>query len=448
MKKSPFFRIRPLSAIILGYLLIILLGATLLSLPAAAKSSSSTPFFDTLFTSTSATCVTGLIVFDTYTHWSSFGQGVILALIQVGGLGFMTLAIAVTTMTRVKIGLKQRFTVQEAIAAPQVGGVVRMTRFILLGTLLCEAIGALLLSIRMIPLLGAGEGIWFSVFHSVSAFCNAGFDLMGKFAAFSSLTRFVGDGLVNLVLVTLIVVGGLGFYVWMDVGKNRLRVSKYRLHTKLVLSTTAILLVGGTLLLLLFDWESPALASLSGGEKILACLFSSATPRTAGFNTVDFSLLSEAGIILLIGLMLIGGSPGSTAGGAKTTTAALLALTIHAEIRRKKNVECFGRRIEADALRRACCLLVMYLLLLVISAMALCALDGVSMKEALFETASALGTVGLSLGLTPTLSMGSQAILMILMFFGRVGGLTILYAFAEAYPQIPSQLPPESVTIG
>lgn len=451
MADHSFRRLSPAQVIIAGFLLLILAGAALLSLPIATRTREATPFFDALFTATSATCVTGLIVRDTASYWSGFGQAVILCLIQIGGMGVVTMAIAVSLFTGKRIGIGQRYLMQESISAPQVGGIIRMTGFILRATLLFELCGAVLLALRFctMPEIGFFKGLWYGVFHAVSAFCNAGFDLMGTVEApFQSLTGFAGDALVNVVIMALIIIGGLGFFVWEDLRTNRFHVRAYRLQTKLVLITTALLLVLPALFFGLLEFPHPAWESLSTGERALAAVFQSVTTRTAGFNTVDMTALSGAAVLLMIPLMLIGGSPGSTAGGVKTTTFAVLLLSVRAAFRRRESVQCFGRRLQSEALRNAAALGVLYLLLFFLSGMLLCCVDGVPVRDALFETASAIGTVGLSMGVTAELSRVSQLSLILLMYFGRVGGLTLLYAVAGVQAAVPAQAPQERVNIG
>ncbi|MGN0571500.1 MAG: TrkH family potassium uptake protein [Candidatus Fimenecus sp.] len=433
--------------IILGYFCIILLGAFLLCLPISARSGHWTNFFDALFTATSATCVTGLVVFDTYTYWSIFGQLVILLMIQVGGIGFMTLAISAMTLTKHKIGLRSRYTLQESVNATQVGGIVRMTRFILIGTAIFEISGSVLLCFRFCPQYGFWKGLYFSIFHAVSAFCNAGFDLMGSSGAFSSLTQYAADPLVNFVISALIIIGGIGFFVWSDIKTNRFRFRRYKLHTKVVLVTTAALIVVPFLFMLLTERNNP---SFKGAPLtyFLSCLFQTITTRTAGFNTADLTVFSDATILCMIFLMLIGGSPSSTAGGLKTTTLAMLCASLVSIFKKRKNISCFHRRISDDALLQIISITALYTLLLFSCAMLICAFDSVSVKEALFETASAIGTVGLSLGITAGLSTVSHFILMALMFFGRVGGLTLLLAFHDQQSVTPSRYPVENITIG
>ncbi|MBQ4347824.1 MAG: Trk family potassium uptake protein [Firmicutes bacterium] len=445
--KLSLLRFNSTEILILGYACIALLGAILLSLPVSAKDGAPTAFIDALFTSVSATCVTGLSVFDTFSHWSTFGQIIILIMIQVGGIGFMTLAISAISLTKKRIGLKQRFTMQDSVAGPQVGGIVKMTKFIFRGALMFELIGAALLSIRFIPVFGLGRGIYFSVFHSVSAFCNAGFDLMGAISPGSSLMSFAYDPLVMITIMALIVIGGLGFFVWADIKEHGRKFGRMKLQTKLVLFTTAILLIGSIILIYLFERDG-FLAGHNATERALLTAFQAVTTRTAGFNTVVLAELRPATIALMLGLMLIGGSPGSTAGGMKTTTVAVLALCIPCEFKKKKSIEVFGRRLDDMTIRRAGALIAMYICFMLFAAMAICAIDGISLSEAFFETASAIGTVGMSMGVTSSLSIVSQIILIGLMFFGRLGGLTILIAVSDAYDVIPSQKPLEKIAVG
>ena len=441
-------KLSPMKIIMWGYIIIILAGALLLMLPVSSREGTVTPPVDAVFTAASATCVTGLVLHDTYSYWSGFGQTVLLILIQIGGVGFMTFTVALITLTKKTIGPRERYTMQESVGAPQMGGIVRMTRYILCGTLLFEGAGALLLALRFVPEIGFGQGIFFAVFHSVSAFCNAGFDLFGKMEPYSSLTGFQGDAVVNLTIMALIVIGGLGFFVWLDIQKNRLRFRRYRLHSKLVLASTALLIFGGAFLIGLFELHGTALAGLSAPEKALACLFQSVSPRTAGFNTVVLPDMTESSILLMIILMIIGGSSGSTAGGIKTTTFSVLSLSVFSELRQKKSIECFMRRVDDATTRRACCVVTVYLLLSLSAAMAICFLDSTSLRDAFFETVSALSTVGLSLGITGELSDASHLILAFLMYCGRVGSLTLVLAFSDNRERANSQMPLEKVTIG
>ena len=448
---APFWkseRVSPARVIILGFLLLILLGTALLMLPFSTKARGGASFSDALFTATSATCVTGLVVRDTASCWSGFGQLVILLLIQVGGMGVVTMAVAIFIFSGKRIGLKQRWVMQESISAPQVGGIVRMTGFILKTAFAMEGIGAAILALRFCPRFGLWRGLWYSVFHSVSAFCNAGFDLMGGEAPFSSLTGYVGDPVVNLAVMLLIVVGGLGFMTWQDAAIHRLRFREYRLQSKLILVTTAGLLAFGFLFFWLYEFQLPQWEGLSGGEKALAALFQSVTPRTAGFNTVDLAQMSQPSQLLTILLMLTGGSPVSTAGGFKTTTFAVLFLSAVAVFRRQRTARCFGRRIQEPALQNACAIFWLYLLLFLAGGILICCADRVPLMDALFEAASAMGTVGLSLGGTARFSLFSRMVLVFLMYFGRVGGLTMIYAFTAGSGTSALHFPQEPVTVG
>ena len=431
-----------------GYLVVIALGTLLLMLPFSNREGTATTFMDAWFTATSATCVTGLVTNDTYTFWSEFGQVVILILIQIGGIGFMTIAISALTLTRKKIGLSERMLMQESVAAPQIGGIVRMSKFVLSGTLFFEGIGAVLLAFYFVPRLGLGKGIYYAVFHSISAFCNAGIDLMGYYSPSSSLITAGDSYLVSLTIAGLIIIGGIGFLVWEDLKKCKWKFRYYRLHTKMVIFATGVLIIGGTLLMFLFEWGQPSMEGKTLGQQILSAFFQAVTPRTAGFNTVDLNALTDSSQMLMVCLMFIGGSPGSTAGGIKTTTILVLMLTIWTELRKRKDLELFRRRVEGEAIRHACCLMMFYGLLSIGSSMAIATIENLGIKQTLFETVSALCTVGLSLGITSSLGMVSQVILILLMFIGRVGGITILIAFTNRISMIPSKLPVEKVSVG
>lgn len=418
-------------------------------LPISSRSPGGAPFLDALFTAASATCVTGLVLHDTVTYWSEFGQAVILLLIQTGGMGVVTTAVAVSLFTGKRIGLRQRCLMQEAIAAPQVGGIIRMTGFILKATFLMEAAGTLFLALRFCPEMGLFQGLWFSLFHSVSAFCNAGFDLMGAAGPFSSLTNYVGDPLVCGTIVGLIVAGGIGFFTWEDLCRHRWHLHAYRLQSKLILTITAALILLPALALYLFEFSQPRWETLTFSERLLASLFQSVTPRTAGFNTVDLTRLAGSSQMLLILLMLVGGSPGSTAGGFKTTTLATFLLSVRAVFQKRENIQCFGRRLPPATLRSAVSICTLYATLFLTAGVLISAWDGVPLSCALFETASAIGTVGLSLGITPELSGLSRLVLILLMYFGRVGGLTMMYALlSTSHVPAPAQLPMEKIAVG
>lgn len=448
MLSNKVWALTPAKIILGGFFLIILGGGILLSLPISSKSGEMTPFIDAVFTATSATCVTGLVVHDTSTYWSVFGQGVILLLIQIGGMGVVTLAIAITILSGRKIGLKQRFVMQESISAPQVGGIVRMTSFIIKSTILFEVLGALILAVQFCPQFGFLKGIWYSIFHSISAFCNAGFDLMGDTSGlYSSLTSYHSNPFVTIPIMLLIVTGGIGFFVWEDICEHKRSYKAFRLQTKIVLTTTFFLLLVPALLFFFFEFTPARWEGYTLADRIYASLFQSVTPRTAGFNTVSLNELSTQSQLLTIMLMIIGGSPGSTAGGIKTTTFAIAVLCIRSVFHNQEGIHCYKRRIPYEVLRNAIAILVLYLLLFLASSFLITWADGVNMMESSFEAASAIATVGLSLGITEGLGSFSKIILMLLMYFGRVGGLTMLYALTN-HRKFPVHLPQERVTVG
>ena len=428
--------------IVLGFLGAILLGAFLLMLPISTADGKGATFADAVFTATSATCVTGLVVQDTATYWSYFGQAVILLLIQIGGMGVVTFAVAITVASGKKLGLMQRSTMQEAISAHQMGGIVQLTGFILKTSAIIEVTGALLLSPAFIKEFGVGKGIWYSFFHSISAFCNAGFDLMGVKEKYSSLTSFSDNPLVNIVIMALIIIGGIGFLVWDDIKTNKFHVRKYRMQTKIVLLTSAVLIL---LPAVYFFLE---FAGMDIKSRIFNSLFQSVTTRTAGFNTYDLTKLNSGGISIMIVLMLIGGSPGSTAGGMKTTTFAVVILTAISVFRRKEHTDFAGRSIADSVLRNAIAIVTMYLILFLTGGVVITAVEGLPMMTCMFETASAVGTVGLTLGITPNLSIVSRIILIALMYIGRVGGLTLLFSAVTPGQSSMSRLPQEKLTVG
>ena len=428
--------------ILFGFAGVILIGTLLLMLPFATNSGNSASFWDALFTSTSAVCVTGLIVQDTATYWSGFGQVVILLLIQIGGMGVVTVAAAITMASGKKISLMQRSTMQDAISAHQVGGIVRFTGFILKGIFLFELLGALVVMTVFVPEYGL-KGIWLAVFHSISAFCNAGFDLMGTKSPYSSLTSYADHPVVNITIMLLIVIGGIGFLTWQDIRQNGIHIKRYRMQSKVILATTGILLLVPALYFFIFEFSAEPM-----GRRILLSAFQSVTPRTAGFNTADLTALSETGQTLTIGLMLIGGSPGSTAGGMKTTTAAVLVACAVAVFRRRENGRFFGRRVADDTVKNALTVFLMYISLFLLGGMIISRVEELPILTCLFETASAIGTVGLTLGITPGLHLVSKLILISLMFLGRIGGLTLIFATLSANKNTLSKLPLEKITVG
>lgn len=440
-------KLSPLKIIILGFVTIILIGSLLLCLPISSRSGHSTSFMTSSFTATSAVCVTGLIKVDTHNYWSPFGQAVILGLIQIGGMGFMTICITAISLSKKKIGLTSRELMQSSVSAPQLGGIVKMTRFILLGTLLIELIGAVLLSVAFVPQYGI-KGLWYALFHSISAFCNAGFDLMGSGGDFSSLTSFDRNPYVCFVISALIVIGGLGFFVWKDLIDTKFRFKMLRMHSKAVLVTSGILILGGALLIFLTELKNPSSHENSTLYQIGNSLFQSVSTRTAGFNTVDLSKLTHSTLFIMVLLMIVGGSPGSTAGGLKTTTLAILCASVISVFKRRKNVEIFGRRLEETATSLALCVFAMYLVMCSAGAVLISTFDNIPFINALFESASAIATVGLTTGITPQLGIISSVFLMLMMFIGRVGSLTMLLAFSNYKSRPHSQKPLEKIQIG
>lgn len=444
MRPSRFSKVQ---IIALSFLGIIVAGTLLLLLPFATREGESTTLLDAAFTAVSATCVTGLIVHDTFRHWSLFGQLVILVMIQLGGLGLMAFSVTFSLLLRRRIGLKERGILQESVNTLQIGGIVKLVRQMLLGTLLFEGLGALLLSIRFIGDFGVGKGLYYGIFHSISAFCNGGFDLMGVREAGSSMTYYAGDPLVNLTLIALIMIGGTGFLVWDDLLKNKWHFRRYRLHTKLVLSMSAILLFGGALLFYLLE-RGGILAGEPVGKQILLSLFQSATTRTAGFNTAKTEALGDSSKLWMAMLMFVGGNPGSTAGGIKTTTLAVLLIYLRSTLRRTKGAEMFGRRLEEEVVKRAAAILTLSLMLDLFGTLALTALEQLPLADVLFEVVSALGTVGISVGITGGLSAVSKLILMFLMYCGRMGSLTFALIFTENRQTSPAQKPTERISVG
>ncbi len=429
--------------IILGFAALILCGALLLMLPIASQSRTVTPFHETLLTATSASCVTGLVVRSTGAHWSLFGQIVILFLIQIGGLGVVTVALCFVRLSGRKISLFQRSAMQDSISAPQVGGIVRMTSLILRGTLFTEGTGMLLLLPSFCRRFGA-KGIWYALFHSISAFCNAGFDLLGTAAdPFPSVTAFRTDPLVCITLALLILIGGIGFLTWEDIATHRHRIGRYRLQSKIILTVSAVLIAFPTLFFFFFEFTDGTV-----GQRLLDAFFQTVTPRTAGFNTVDLAAMQGASRAIMVVLMLIGGASGSTAGGMKMNTVGVLFANVGAIFRRRNEVEAFGRRIDPATVRQAAVIVTMYLTLFIGGGVAISAIEGLPIGSCLYESASAVATVGLTLGITPSLGVASQLILTVQMYLGRVGGLTLIYAALANPDTTPSRLPQEKVSVG
>ncbi len=440
MKLKKNFRLTSAQIILAGFFLVILAGALLLMLPIASMEGTSTPFLDCLFTSTSATCVTGLVVYDTATHWSLFGKIVILSLIQVGGLGVITTAFLIRVIIGSKISLIQRTLLQDSISGDNVQGIVRMSLYIMKMVMAVELGGALVMYPVFARDFGPVTGAGYALFHSVSAFCNAGFDLMGVREKYSSLVAYQGNAVINLVIMALIVFGGLGFYTWRDLQRNKLHFSRYTLQTKVVVTTTVILILLPAVIFFFAEYRS-----LPAGERVLASFF---TTRTAGFNTSDLTKFKENDLLIMIMLMLIGGSPGSTAGGMKTTTIAVVVGTFLSMSGRRSSTVLHQRRIPAKTVRAAFSIVLMYVTLFLAGGMAISAMEHRSLLRSFFETSSAIGTVGLTLGLTPSLHVLSKLILIVLMFYGRVGGLTFMYATFRRSRVGSSCLPQEDLNVG
>ena len=419
----------PTKIIALTFAAIILLGALLLTLPAASKSGVSCGFRPALFTATSATCVTGLVLFDTWTQWTGFGQIVILSLIEVGGLGFMSAATILVFFLRRRIGLKQRLVMAQALSVGDMGGVVRLQKTVLVGSFSIEGIGALILTLRFWPQYGFGTALKWGVFHSVSAFCNAGFDIFGSITPGASLMEFQSDPVVLLTLGALVVIGGLGFLVWEDIALRR-RFRKFGVYTKLVLLTTLALLILGCAAVCLLEWNNPdTLGAMSTGDKILNGVFQSVTLRTAGFAAIDQGLLTQSSKAVSMVLMLIGGSSGSTAGGMKTVTFLAMVLFLQARSRGRSRVCVFKRNIPPAQMLDAMTIGMIMMLLAVFGGIFISATSPVGFTDALFEAVSALGTVGLTAGATGLLSVPAQLLIIVYMYFGRVGVLTISLGF-------------------
>lgn len=444
------FKIKPTQAIAMGFAVIIILGGILLNLPIASKDGYSIGFINALFTATSAVCVTGLVVADTYTQWTVFGQIMILFLIQVGGLGFMTLATLFSLALRRKITFKERLLIAESLNQDSPQGMVKLIKDILLGTLVFEGLGAIILSIRFAGEFGIRDGIYKGIFHAISAYCNAGFDLMGGYGQFSSLSYYVEDPVVNITIMLLIVTGGLGFAVWEDIYKTR-KFNKLSLHTKVVLLVTAILLTLGFISFFMLEYSNAkTLQPLSFKGKILASMFQSVTARTAGYNTLALPDLTNASKLITMVLMFIGGSPGSTAGGIKTTTAGVLLLSVISVLRGSKDVNIFRKRLEIEVILRSLAIVVLSLMVIMSTTIVLSIFEKATLVEYFFESISAFGTVGLSLGLTPSLGSVSKAALIITMFLGRVGVLTMGLALTVRMQKSDAQIkyPETKIMVG
>lgn len=446
-KKS---HLTPAQILAIGFFCIIFVGGTLLALPISAADGHSIHPVDAYFTATSAVCVTGLVTVDTGTRYSLFGQIIVLMLIQAGGLGFMTMATLIFMLIGKRINLRERLTIQEALNEDSLSGLVQLVRKVIFVTILFESMGSLLLSSRFIPLYGFAKGLWMGVFHSVSAFCNAGFDLIG---GYRSLVPFVADPVINFTIMGLIVFGGLGFMVIIEVYRKR-SFKKLSLNSRLVLLMTAGLLLIGFIFFFFVEYSNPkTLAPLPWWQKIMAAMFQSVTPRTAGYNTLDQSALTPASVLMTMALMFVGASPASTGGGIKTTTAAVILLSVRSVIRGREDVEFNRRRLPTGLHRRAIAIFLISALLVLIIATALMLIerkDNFAFEDIFFEVISAFGTVGLTRGITPLLAMPSKLLIMLTMFAGRVGPLTITLALAQrmAASEKGIKYPEEKVMIG
>lgn len=430
-----------------GFFLIIFIGTLLLLLPFASRPGEHTSFLEALFTSASATCVTGLVVVDTFSHWTLFGQAVILCLIQIGGLGFITIGITVSMLLRRKIGLKERGLIRESFNIIELRGMVRLTKRVILGTLFFELTGAVILSLCFIPKMGVFQGVYYGIFHSVSGFCNAGFDLMGRYASFSSLTGYNSHPIVLLTIMALITIGGIGFFVWNDLYEHKFHFRKYALHTKIVISFSFLLIFGGALLFYLLE-RNNLFAGMNITDTVLNALFCSVTPRTAGFNTVDVGSMTDGGKLLTVVLMFIGGAPGSTAGGVKVTTIVVLFIYIKASLTRTVGYNVFGRRLEDEALHKAAAVFCTNLTLAVAAVIIVCGLQNFNGTNALLEVFSAIGTVGMSAGLTTQLNTASRIVIILLMYLGRVGSLSFAMSFTDKKKIAHVMQPAEKINIG
>lgn len=438
------FRLNGVQILALGFLIVIIIGAIILSLPISSRTGEPTNFLDAIFTSTSAVCVTGLITLDTSTHWSVFGQTVIITLIEIGGLGFMSFGVLISLILGKKITLRERLVMQEAMNTYSIQGLVKMVKYVLIFTMSVQFFGALLLSTQFVPEYGIGRGIFYSIFHSISAFCNAGFDLFG-----TSLVGYSSNSVVILVISALIIIGGLGFTVLLEIYEFK-GMKKLSLHSKLVLITTAILVFGGAILMLIFEYNNvDTIANMNIKDKLLNSFFASVTPRTAGFNSISTSGMTLASKFLTIILMFIGGSPGSTAGGLKTVTFGILVLTVICVIKGRADTEVFGRRFTKEIVYKSFTLLFIGVSLVIFSTMILSYTEvGVSFIDLLYETTSAFGTVGITLGLTPNLSSIGKVLIMLMMYFGRVGPLTVMLALTRKRKKSGYKYPEGKILIG
>lgn len=439
-------KLKGVQILTLGFILVILIGALILTLPICTTSGESTNFLDAIFTATSAVCVTGLIVVDTGTYWNMFGQTVIMILIEIGGLGFMSFTTLIAIIFGKKITLRERLILQDAMNTFNIQGLVKMVKYVLLFTVSVQFFGALLFSTQFVPEYGLKTGIFYSIFHSVSAFCNAGFDILGEF---SSLTSYNSNAVVILVASALIIIGGLGFTVWNELYTTK-SIKRISLHAKMVILVTAVLIIGGTILMFVFEHNNPnTMAEMSVVDKIMNSFFASVTPRTAGFNSIPTDGMTTAGKFLTIILMFIGGSPGSTAGGIKTTTIGIVFITVLCVIRGREDSEVFKKRFNKDLVYRAFTLIFIGFILVVSVTMLLSYTEkGASFISLLYETVSAFGTAGLTIGLTTKLSTIGKILIIFMMYLGRVGPLTVALSLTKKKVNPGIKYPEGKILIG
>lgn len=428
-----------------GFFIIILIGAVILNMGFSSAKGESIGFLDALFTSTSSVCVTGLIVADTGTYWSDFGKFVIMILVQIGGLGFMTLATLGVLISGERLSYSEKLLIQDSLSSEKTSGILKFSKKIVLVSLFIEFVGAICLSIAFVPEFGFVKGICYGIFHSVTAFCNAGFDIMGNF---SSLTAYFNNPIVNISIMLLIILGGLGFSTIFDINRER-SFKKFKLNTKIILITTAILIVIPTFLFFIFEMDNPkTLGTMNFGEKILASLFQVVSPRTAGYNTIDLSQMHDSTKFLTIILMFIGGAPASTAGGLKITTFALIIISVYCLFKQKSEIEIFGRTVPFKNLNKALVSLVIGFTLVITGTMIILSYSDFDFLTVLYEVTSAYATVGLTLGITTKLNAICKITLIILMFMGRVGSLTVLYSFIKTDSKKKYKYPKEEINIG
>ena len=440
----------PFKILAIGFLTVILTGAILLTLPISTQSGEVTNFLDSIFTATSAVCVTGLVVQDTGTYWSTFGQGVILTLIEIGGLGFMAMSTFFAMLLGKRISLRERLVMQEAYNTFSLQGIINHVRYMLLFTVSVQLFAALILMTQFIPVYGVGTGIYYGIFHAISAFNNAGFDLLG---GFTSITVFNENKIILITLAIVINIGGLGYLVLREIisgVRAKRKLKNFSLHAKVVLTISGILLTVGTIAMLIFEWNNPAtIEHMTFGNKLTNAFFSAVTPRTAGFNSISNSDMSPAGKLLTMGYMFVGGSPGSTAGGVKTTTLGIVIFTLISVLKGRQDAEVYKRRISQSVVFKAMAIFMLGITIVIIGVMILSITEiGASFETILYEVISAFGTVGLSQGLTPTLSSVGKVTIAIIMYLGRVGPLTVMLALAGKQEKINYKYPEGKILIG